>query len=956
MSANSSRPPNASDIRELLVGRADPLDRLRGVYDEAVAGAARTVFVSGESGIGKSCLVEEFLAGLGDRPIILRGRCFERESVPYKAIDDLVDAMAETLRLRGADRIRDVLPEDFSAAALLFPVLGRLLRDSVPLPEADLGNQQELQRRAFASLHGLLSRLAEERPVVVFVDDLQWGDLASVPFLSELMSPSPRAVLFVATYRSENRDSSPVLRRLLDVGVHALHRFDEMALGPLSNDDLLSLAARSLGEDGDVGSLRKVVEEAQGRPYFLQELLRWSRSDRDHAGAVGLDDVIRARSMRLAEPARSLLHVLVVAGNPITWRMAEAVAGVGSSRAKAASELRSGRFVRATGDGPLDRVQTYHDRVREAVASSLDDTVTAAIHRALADAFESAEVAEGIDRFALARHRFLGRDEGTLSAAFQASVTAGREAVAAYADDQAFVFFDQALTVAAETNRPFDARLNREFGGVCARTGRMERATRHLRRALEGTEDPTARAGIRLALARVDLGQLESEASVVETGLGLAELGLAPPSASLGSVLTSLGALVRGLIVRRFGRVEGDPSRRSFLRAVVDLNTHLGLAAYFRMERVVLVESLLRAMAPAARLGPTRQLAEWYALGSTVLAILRKDRIAIGFKDRAMETARRVGNPASEARARQYGAHAMHFLGKTVLAEKAMVQCMEERGRLLENQDFFTAAADLAWNTLLRGKPDVGWRWIEASLRQAALDREENPLTQGHTFRCYAGPLLALRGFPEQGLKHLRSFEAFIEATPNDRWRWAQWLAHLTLFHLETGAADDLLETAIARFQSFRLSPRALPLQITHFYVAKLRFRIRQYVSARANEKRARRSYVTVARRELSKAGRGHPTLRAHLAACDSRVAWADGRPKKSEEAALLASRLAEETDNAWIRWEVCLLRSRYAPAEASRYLEEAHEIAESRGWRPGRERTPGIGLPEAKDANDNGR
>ena len=372
--------------------------------------------------------------------------------------------------------------------------------------------------------------------MIVFVDDLQWGDVASAPFLSGLMESAPRSVLFVATYRSEQREASPVLARLLDTDVGPGEGFEEISLGPLPEEDLFQLARHSLRATPELNSLRRCVEESQGRPYFLQELLRWSSSGGANRSSLGLDGLIRARADRLEASALGLLEVLAIAGNPVTWRVAERVAELGHHRARAAASLRAGRFVRANGDNPTDQVQTYHDRVREAIVAGLSIERVRRVFRALADTYAQWPDQEGLDRFAVARYRYLGRDRQTSEAALTTSLAAAREAVAAYAFDQAFLFFEQAITVAGEIGASLDPSFDVQFGEACARVGRNERAEHHLRAALGSMDDPTVRAQIRLALARVHLGQLDSDAVVTETGQGFAELGRSPPVASAISI------------------------------------------------------------------------------------------------------------------------------------------------------------------------------------------------------------------------------------------------------------------------------------------------------------------------------------------------------------------------------------------------------------------------------------
>ncbi len=99
----SVRPPHTSappgDIAPPIVGREGPLRALRDAFDSAKGGRTITVLVGGPSGMGKSTVVQHFLDALVERgeAVVLRGRAYERESVPYKGVDSVVDALSRHL-------------------------------------------------------------------------------------------------------------------------------------------------------------------------------------------------------------------------------------------------------------------------------------------------------------------------------------------------------------------------------------------------------------------------------------------------------------------------------------------------------------------------------------------------------------------------------------------------------------------------------------------------------------------------------------------------------------------------------------------------------------------------------------------------------------------------------------------------------------------------------------------
>jgi serine/threonine protein kinase len=203
-----------------FVGRIAYLSELNDAFSSVEDQGTVVVHVHGKSGIGKSVLVEQFLETIvgNDRTVILAGRCHERESVPFRALDSLMDALTRYLLHLSPLEVDALMPRDVVALARVFPVLRRVeVIDHVREHSRQIPDRQELRQRAFVALRELLARLGDRKTLVLYIDDLQWGDLDSVALLDELLQPpAPPRLLLLMCYRSEERAANPVLRAVLE--------------------------------------------------------------------------------------------------------------------------------------------------------------------------------------------------------------------------------------------------------------------------------------------------------------------------------------------------------------------------------------------------------------------------------------------------------------------------------------------------------------------------------------------------------------------------------------------------------------------------------------------------------------------------------------------------------------------------------------------------------------------
>ncbi len=269
-----------------FLGREGQLEALAAAFEEVRRGRQVTVRVGGKSGMGKSTIVHQFLDAVvrDDDAIVLRGRAYERESVPYKAVDSVVDALSRYLLYMAAKDEPVALPAGVGMLAHVFPVLQRV--PGIPDVGGDsMLDPQRIRRRAFVALRDLLAAAAIGRPMVLYIDDVQWGDTDSAALLLELVRPPrPPPLLLVMTYRDDEAQTSPFL---IETRARWPQRAEvrELTVGPLGPDEATRLAFALLGSSEDArATAAAVARESGGSPFLVEELVGSLREDRRSLG------------------------------------------------------------------------------------------------------------------------------------------------------------------------------------------------------------------------------------------------------------------------------------------------------------------------------------------------------------------------------------------------------------------------------------------------------------------------------------------------------------------------------------------------------------------------------------------------------------------------------------------------------------------------------------------------
>lgn len=361
----------ASKSVATLLEREHELAELHHVLREAQDDRGQIVLIEAPAGLGKTSLLWatfDTAASMGFASLRTRASELEHD-FPYGCMRRLLEPMIAGTA--GAER--DRLFED--AAALALP----LFAAGSPVTAASAGNG------AFAMLHGLywlLNNLARDRPVALFVDDLQWSDLESLRFLSYLESRlDGLPVAVFATVRSRENVTTDLARLSAQPEVKVLR------IEPLSVEAAAALCELELGTTVDHDFAVACHGATGGNPFFLQTLLREAKelrfltnaSEAARVRRIGPAAVARAVLLRLsaAPPAATtLVRSIAVLGDAASVVDAARLADLSEDEAARVADLLAGLGILKATDG----LEFAHPIVRHAIYDDIGNHERARAH------------------------------------------------------------------------------------------------------------------------------------------------------------------------------------------------------------------------------------------------------------------------------------------------------------------------------------------------------------------------------------------------------------------------------------------------------------------------------------------------------------------------------------------------------------------------------------------------
>ncbi len=555
-----------------LQGRSRELHQLTEAFEQACAGGRRLVLVEGWSGIGKTALVRQlvrpvarrqgwFIAGKFDQ--VARGLPFGGLAQALRALVRQLLGQGEAALLQWRAVLAQALGENAGVLAELLPEIA-LVVGAAPAPQPLPGI--EAQNRFRRVLQRFVAALAQPgRPLVLFLDDLQWADAATLSLLEPLLAdPETGSLLVIGAYRDNELDAAPCLAHTLAALQAAGVALERIVLGPLGDADLAALVADTLRERAErVAPLAALVQrKTGGNPFFALRFLHvlvqegqlqhdprrggWCWDLEAIARAPLADNVVElmARSIRrLAPSTQATLTLAACIGNrfdaALLAQVAErAPAAVAQDLAAAAAA----GLIEPAGAGEPGHV-FLHDRVQQAAYALVPPERRERLHLAIgrllrARGEDEAVLFEAVQHLARGRRLIEAPGERRDTAALH--LAAGRRAKASAAHEPALEMLRVGLELAGEGDGPHDElpfALALETADSLMLCGRLEEAQAQLAPLLAQGRDPLRQAqALRLRSLVFEAGAQYAEA-LASTRAGLAALGAAWPEGPAAQAL-----------------------------------------------------------------------------------------------------------------------------------------------------------------------------------------------------------------------------------------------------------------------------------------------------------------------------------------------------------------------------------------------------------------------------------
>ena len=795
--------------RRIFVGRERELEELREALSETFLNRGRLLLIRGESGIGKTHLVDELAESAAeDGAQVLRGQCWEQGGAP--AFWPWVQVIRAYLRNCGAETLRSDLAWGAGALAQLIPEIRSHLSDLVEIPQAALSDPDQARFVLFDSIATLLRNAASRKPLLLVLDALHAADPSSLQLLRFLARDfSSSRILTVGVYRDVEVRREPAVARLLaDLAADGR----QISLRGLPEAEVALFMELVAGTKPARDVAIAVHRATQGNPLFVDEITRLlvSEGRLGDSGATGqavrlgiperLRDVVCRRLEPLSEEARHVLEIASAIGREFDIGTLRSLGGLGAENLlERIQEARSAGLLSEVA-GSSGRFAFSHGLVAEILYEDLSPALRLKLDSEIGEALEGSYALDPSSRLPVLAHHFFRHATlgGDPDKAILYSSRAARRATSVLAYEEAVAHYERALQ-ALDLKSSVDDRdrcgLLLELGEARSKAGDL----------------PNGKAAfLQAAAVARKLGTVEE---LAKSALGFAGPFLFIPSASDAQAQSLLEEALRAL-----------SSEDRLLR--VQLLARLALGLYFSDEGERRDALSCQALEMARRLRDSGTLAA--ALTARHIAVWRPENLEerLASATEAVRLAEEIGDP--ELLVRSYALKIIDLmeagdigaLDRAIESHSQLAEQLREPLHLWQSNWFratraflagsFDEAERLARRALslaesAQGRHGIGTvklqvltlRWHQGRLPLEELEDTVDRLAEQHlkvpTWRC---AMIHMYRDVGRDADARREFEALAASDFADLPRDSTWLSGLALLAEYCAAMGDARRAA----------------------------------------------------------------------------------------------------------------------------------------------------------------
>jgi len=768
-----------------LVGRAAELGVLHSLLDDTEKGRGRTVFLSGEPGIGKTRLSEELAREATRRKwVVAVGRAYAVESgVPYAPF---ADALLPILRALPAAAIATLSRGGAAELAMLFPTFP--IDAPQGRPSVVIGDAAELKTRLFWTFLQFLIRYAEKTPLLIVLENLHWTDPSSLELLHfTARQLSGARVAILCTYNSSERESSQVLRTtehsLVGVGLATSQHL--AGLPPSATTELLRRVFGA-AEDTVREFAGMLYGSTRGNPLFLEQTIKslvgsgrlrqrdgswhgWELEDLQLPAYIR--DLFLARIQRLSPDAHIVAELAAVVGVRVSHDMLRAVCDLSTEQLLSAiSELRRADMLLESTEGQDIVYDFTHPLLRDTMHGELGQARARMLHARVAECMEKYYGSDALAHASELAYHFVRSDARALDTkAITFLRAAGAHAGVRHAHREAASYLQTAFELAQRGE--VDAQLRADL-------------IEELAHAKQSSGD--SRAALTL------WEQAQRDASAARTLPRLAGI-----ERRIGNLLYSQGRFVEALAHYDMGIAAAERSHDDLALAKLLTSKTTSLEALG--DAKAQAHALRDALALAERLGDKKLLARVHRASALFYAWTGIRDRAASHAMHALEFAQASGEPAEAWSAHWALAVLSAISGDTIATKHHLVEARRIADELHSPVLHLRVdEIEIEYKSATGDWPSA----VEHAARSIALARALEQRTLLPRLLAYTGILSLGRGRIEEGKRYLDeawtlSGAAYPDKRSGDVHTLVRVYAGMAIYHLTLGEYDEVMRCGL---------------------------------------------------------------------------------------------------------------------------------------------------------------